>query len=110
MQQHQQSRLQSPKRIKKKNHQQRHQQHERTRIWAFLILVPFVLILTVWLLAVVYVMILISPQEEDNITSTTSSTNNNVVSVNFSDLSRFKSKLIYYIVGADALQRTVAVC
>ena len=82
MQQHQQSRLQSTKRIKKKNHQQRQQQHERTRIWAFLILVPFVLILTVWLLAVVYVMILISPQEEDGITSTTTGTNNNVVSVN----------------------------
>ena len=86
MQQHPQSRLQSPKRIKKKNHQ-RQQQHERTRIWAFLILVPFVLILTVWLLAVVYVMILISPQEEDNITSTTTTAgtninNNAVVSVN----------------------------
>lgn len=85
MQQHQQSRLQSPKRIKKKNHQQRRQQqHERTRIWAFLILVPFVLILTVWLLAVVYVMILISPQEDGIITSTTTTTDNNsnVVSVN----------------------------
>jgi hypothetical protein len=71
------------KRIKKKNQQR--QQQERTRIWAFLILVPFVLILTVWLLAVVYVMILISPQEEDNITSTTTTgtnINNNVVSVN----------------------------
>ncbi|KAL7457392.1 hypothetical protein ACHAWC_011215 [Mediolabrus comicus] len=86
MQQHQQqSRLQSLKRIKKKKHQHQQQQHERTRIWAFLILVPFVLILSVWLLAVVYVMILISPQEEDNITSTTttgSNINNNVVSVN----------------------------